>query len=212
MSDYKSMRRKKNAELQNAMSGVRKDLYDWKQAATVFKLNRDTSSASLSGRTTPQPVQPPPPPKLKSLDTNKILKKTSSMKELISRLSAPSASTSSIASSSKNSAMPPSPRTKIKPLSSLHSSSAKHSLEFSDPDDDFNFNLNENLTCLLQVNTLTDAEAIKKTEFLNAFKDKPPPSKPHHISEESNRVYLNSARSVRESRDPSKIDEELVSF
>jgi hypothetical protein len=204
MSDYKSVRRKKNAELQNAMSSVRKDLYDWKQAAAVLKLNREVSSASLSGRTTPQ--APQPPPKLKSLDTTKLLKKTSSLKEL-NRTNVASTSSSSIASPSKNTTIP-SPRTKIKPFGSLHSSSAKHYLDISDPEDELNFNLNENLN-----QTHADLDPNKKTEFLNTFKDKPPPFvAPKPQVEESNRVYLNSARSFREppSKDPSKMAEELV--
>ena len=39
MSDYNSLRLKRNAELQNAMANVRKDLYDWKPQKPAPKNN-----------------------------------------------------------------------------------------------------------------------------------------------------------------------------
>ena len=62
MSDYNSLRLKKNVELQNAMANVRKDLYEWKSSSVnrnLFKLN---SKSIMS-------MQPAPPVRLKSLDS-----------------------------------------------------------------------------------------------------------------------------------------------
>ena len=62
MSDYNSLRLKKNVELQNAMANVRKDLCEWKSSSVnrnLFKLN---SKSIMS-------MQPAPPVRLKSLDS-----------------------------------------------------------------------------------------------------------------------------------------------
>lgn len=77
--DYKSTRLRRNAELASAVSNVRKDLYDWKQAVGGTK-QTTTNSRPASGRTTPS--FPQPPPKLKSLNTNSLVKKTTSLKDL----------------------------------------------------------------------------------------------------------------------------------
>jgi hypothetical protein len=39
MADYKAIRLKKNAELENAMSNIKKDLYDWKPPSNTVKIN-----------------------------------------------------------------------------------------------------------------------------------------------------------------------------
>jgi hypothetical protein len=217
MSDFKSLRLKKNAELQNAMSSVRKDLYDWKQAATVLKLNRESSSAGLTGRSAQSHAHAPPqaPPKLKSLDASRLTKRTSSLKDLV-KPSIVSESTSSITSvsvasaSSKNLSSMPSPRTRVKPLDSQYY--AKHSLDFSDWNEEF-FNAPV---------AESNLSLNKKSEFLNTFKEKRPSSalKPPQIplppssSDENTRVYLTSARSVTSSmnRNPSQIEEQLVNY
>lgn len=88
MSDYRSMRIKKTIELEEAISNVRKDLYEWKPAdsssSTSSKLSissRDgTSSALRTAQTTPS--FPAPPTRVKPLQTALKLKRTNSLKDL----------------------------------------------------------------------------------------------------------------------------------
>jgi hypothetical protein len=46
MSDYKTTRLKKNAEIMNAMANIRKDLYEWKPPTNVFKTNNSNGMTS----------------------------------------------------------------------------------------------------------------------------------------------------------------------
>jgi hypothetical protein len=39
MADYKTLRLKKNAELENAMSNIKKDLYNWKPPSNAVRVN-----------------------------------------------------------------------------------------------------------------------------------------------------------------------------
>ena len=54
MSDYKTMRLKKNAEIENAMANVNKDLYNWKQTANMLKINTKSTNSTSSVITTPK--------------------------------------------------------------------------------------------------------------------------------------------------------------
>jgi hypothetical protein len=78
MSNYKSIRSKKNADLLNAMSNVRKDLYDMKQMETVLKLN---SSNNLTKRNIGSPLS------IKNINssfesTSNLFRKSTSLKDL----------------------------------------------------------------------------------------------------------------------------------
>ena len=48
VSDYKTIRLKKNAEIDNAMANVKKDLYNWKQASNMLKINKQSSGSTAS--------------------------------------------------------------------------------------------------------------------------------------------------------------------
>jgi hypothetical protein len=78
MSDYSIMRAKKNAELQNAMSNVRKDLYEWKPSSpNLFKHQIKTNPIVYQ--------TPPSSVRLKSIESNKssnTIKRSDSMKDL----------------------------------------------------------------------------------------------------------------------------------
>jgi hypothetical protein len=86
MSDYKSMRMKKNRELEEALTNVKKDLYDWKPPTTnLFKpsINKDvTSQNQLNRQPSATPLFPAPPTRIKSLESTLKLKRTNSLKDL----------------------------------------------------------------------------------------------------------------------------------
>ena len=88
MADYKAIRMKKNAELENAMSNVKKDLYDWKPPSNVVKMN---SFSKLSHS------------KLKSLDTTNVREATLIRSGSLREINRPSIdSTGSNSNSRKN--------------------------------------------------------------------------------------------------------------
>jgi hypothetical protein len=75
MSDYKSTRLKKNAEIMNAMANIRKDLYEWKAPTNLYKINSNSS-----GMTTNSSAQ-----RLQSLDSSNsasTFKRTNSLSSI----------------------------------------------------------------------------------------------------------------------------------
>jgi hypothetical protein len=194
------MRLKKNAQIQEAMSTLRKDLYDWKTAINVLKPNREPSSTSLkstsSGRTTPS--FPQLPPKLKSLDSNSLVNKSNSLKDLTK----PTVNKKML-------------HQKVKPLLNNKKNNYNISSDLSDSElqdqdffDDTDFNQKVKI----------DLKTRKKSfEFIKTFKDKPPvPKEPTTYDNKDvyhDRVYLVSALSILEpmDRDPKSIEEGLVS-
>lgn len=89
MADYKTIRLKKNAEIENAMSNVKKDLYDWKPPSNVVKMN---SFSKLSHS------------KLKSLDPTNVREATLIRSGSLREINRPSIdSTGSNSNSRKNS-------------------------------------------------------------------------------------------------------------
>jgi len=47
MADYKTLRLKKNAELESAMSNIKKDLYNWKPPSNTVKINNYSKSSNV---------------------------------------------------------------------------------------------------------------------------------------------------------------------
>ena len=198
MSDYKSMRSKKNAETQNAMSTVRKDLYDWKRTANMLKLNRESSnlSVSSSGRTTPSTFPHPLPKSTTSTLVHQMIS---------SNRSSSLSSLSDLAKPASGKTNPPSSSTKIRPLTTkLHNKQRS---------DELSPRFAPEQTQLASASA--SSISGKRFEFIDTFKKKTLPTQTGENSKNnnnSNRVYLNSARSVMGStkRDPRKTEQELV--
>ncbi|CAF0966306.1 unnamed protein product [Brachionus calyciflorus] len=84
MSEFANLRMKKNAEIAEALSNFnKKDLYSWKPNNLIrsnVKLTNSPSNSNINNLSSP--LFPAPPPKLKSLDSNLVIKRTTSLKDL----------------------------------------------------------------------------------------------------------------------------------
>ena len=186
MADYKTLRLKKNAELENAMSNIKKDLYNWKPPSNAVRVNT-YSKLSQS--------------KIQSLGANNLreatLIRSGSLRD-INRASGFDASgiNSSSSSSRKNSN---NFNAKLRPISGGDARAKKLLLldDFSDLD------INEPLEGPAEMDTLSG------TEFLTSFKSN------SRANQSNERQYLYSSRSAASlslKKNSEEIEIELVNL
>ncbi|RMZ96557.1 phosphatase 1 regulatory subunit 7-like [Brachionus plicatilis] len=86
MSEFTNLRLKKNAKIAETLSNFsKKDLYSWKNVGSLTRSNarpiQSSSNNNLNQLTSPS-FPTAPPSKLKSLDSNFVIKRTNSLKDL----------------------------------------------------------------------------------------------------------------------------------
>jgi len=184
MADYKTLRLKKNAELENAMSNIKKDLYNWKPPSNAVRVNT-YSKLSQS--------------KIQTLGANNLreatLIRSGSLRD-INRASGVDASGSNSSSSRKNSN---NFNAKLRPISGGDVRAKKLLLldDFSDLD------INEPLEGPAEMDTLSG------TEFLTSFKSN---SRANQSNERQYLYSSRSAASLSLKKNSEEIEIELVNL